>query len=430
MDEYDVVIVGASVSGCTAAVHLGRAGLKVALLEKHRAVDTAKRLCGHFLLGAAQEPLQRLGVWDELVALGGGTGDLAVWTENGWLDQSRSASAPPFLDVRRTTLDPFLRRLAAGTAGVDLRLGESVTGLLHDRDRVVGVEARRLDGVGTEIRGRLVVGADGYRSRTAALAGAGERTYPNARAFLYAYYRDVRPALPGTAALWWHGDDWAVLTPTDGALTEVALMPTRSTLPPVGSDHAAYIEDYFRGLPDAPSLTPEQRASKVVLSVDYPLVRRDPVPAPGLALVGDAALTTDPAPAAGCSWGLLSGQWLAECTADALGSGGSLEAGLRRYRRRRRRLEREFFFMRSDAATATTNPVQRMLREAAVHDPETAERLLRVGMQVSPTTSLLRPSALTHAWAARRRGRRRARPGQAALWSERRGVPSAAGPVE
>lgn len=404
--EYDVVIVGASVSGCTAATHLGRAGLRVALLEKHRSITTPKRLCGHFLLGAAQEPLKRLGIWDELVGLGAGTGHLALWTEYGWLDRTRAGDAPPFLNVRRSTLDPLLRRIASATAGVDLHSGHRLTGLLRQGDRVVGVTARTIEGRERQFRAPLVVGADGHRSATATSAGATQRTFPNCRAFLYAYYHDVPQRLDGGAVVWWHGDDWAVLSPTDGGLTEVALMPTRAGLPSAGADLSEFVEDYFRRLPGAPDLRPTQRASTVVASFDYPLVRRDPTPLPGVALVGDAALTTDPAPAPGCTWALLSGEWLAHHATNALTSGTSLDRGLRGYRQARRRLEREFFFLRADAATGTTNPVQRLLREAAVHDPVTAGRLLQVGMQVAPTSSLLRPAVIGRAWNVRRRAHR------------------------
>lgn len=142
------------------------------------------------------------------------------------------------------------------------------------------------------------MGADGYQSKTAELAGVERKTYPNTRVFLYAYYRGVPWPVEGDAALWWHRDDWAVLTPTDGALTEVALMPIRSGLPARGAEaFPTYLEDYFAALPGGPDLKSGERASKVVASLDYPLVRRHPTPAPGLALIGDAALTTDPAPA-------------------------------------------------------------------------------------------------------------------------------------
>jgi 2-polyprenyl-6-methoxyphenol hydroxylase-like FAD-dependent oxidoreductase len=188
-------------------------------------------------------------------------------------------------------------------------------------------------------------------------------------------------------------------------------------LPERGADLHAYLEDYYARLPGGPQLRPEQRASTVVASVDYPLVRRDPLPVAGVALVGDAALTADPAPAPGCTWALLSGQWLADHVAAASASGSSLDEALRGYRRARRRLERELLLMRSDAASGRANPVQRLLREAAVHDPVTAERLLQVGMQVVPTTSLLRPDVLGRAWTVSRRShrdRRRAAVGEAA----------------
>jgi 2-polyprenyl-6-methoxyphenol hydroxylase-like FAD-dependent oxidoreductase len=375
----------------------------VALLEKHRSVETSKRLCGHFLFGAAQKPLQRLGVWDDLVRLGGATGRIALWSEYGWVDARGGDVAPPFLNVRRSTLDPLLRR-AAACSGVDLLLGHSVTGLVREAGRVVGVAARHVDGAPRELRARLVVGADGYRSRTAQLAGVPEKTYPNRRVFLYAYYRDVPWRVDGDAAVWWH-DDWAVLSPTDGGLTEAALMPVRGKLPQGPDSFPAYVEDYFAALPGGPQLRSSKRTSKVVASLDYPLVRRHPTPAPGLALVGDAALPTDPAPAPGCTWALLSRQWLAERVAEVLRSGTALDRALAGYRRAHRRVEREFFFMRADAAAGTTNPVQRLLREAAVHDPVTAGRLTRVWMQVDPTVGLLRPAVLGRAWAARGRGR-------------------------
>jgi flavin-dependent dehydrogenase len=209
--------------------------------------------------------------------------------------------------------------------------------------------------------------------------------------------------------VWWHGDDWAVLTPTDGGLIEVALMPARAGLGERGTrDLSEYLEDYLRQLPDGPDLRTGQRASKVVASLDYPLLRRETTPVSGVALIGDAALTADPAPAPGCTWALLSGQWLAEHAAGPLLAGGSVDTALDGYRREHRRLEREFLFMRSDAASGTTNPAQRLLREAAVHDPVTSERLLRVGMQVAPTTTLLRPDVLARAWNVRRRARRTA----------------------
>ena len=47
--DYDAVIVGGSLAGCTAAIFLGRAGAKVAVLEKQPDPAAFKRMCSHFI---------------------------------------------------------------------------------------------------------------------------------------------------------------------------------------------------------------------------------------------------------------------------------------------------------------------------------------------------------------------------------------------
>jgi menaquinone-9 beta-reductase len=404
--EYDVVIVGASIAGCAAAIVYGRAGLRVALLEKHRNVATHKALCGHFLLGGAHETLLELGLWQDLVEQhGAGTGGLSMWSQAGWMPPPATGVAP-FLNVRRSTLDPFLRSRAAETPGVDLLLDRSVDALEHEGARIVGVQTHRHDGSAERFRARLVVGADGYRSKTAQLARTPERRYDNGRFFLYAYYRGVELRQPGDAALWWHERDLAVASPTDGGLVEIALMPTKDQLPRFQQDRAGELERYVSRLPDAPDLNGAELTSKIVTAVDYPLIRRPAVPAPGLALIGDAALTSDPTPAPGCTYALLTGRWLAECTTDGLTGRGSLDTGLRRYRRRRRFIERHDRLIRIDAAAPPPNPVQRMLREASTHDETTAIRLTNFGMQAAPVSSLLNPATLARAGRVAHRARR------------------------
>lgn len=43
-DHHDVAIVGASIAGCTAAILFGRAGLRVALVERSPDPETDKRV--------------------------------------------------------------------------------------------------------------------------------------------------------------------------------------------------------------------------------------------------------------------------------------------------------------------------------------------------------------------------------------------------
>src|SRR5438445_11004801 len=58
------------------------------------------------------------------------------------------------------------------------------------------------------------------------------------------------------------------------------------------------------------------------------------VTAPGLALIGDAALAIDPLWGVGCGWAFQSAEWLADSVAPALTGSQSLRRGLARYRRR------------------------------------------------------------------------------------------------
>src|SRR5438128_9057143 len=116
--NYDVVIAGASVAGCTAATLYARQGLKVALLEKNADASHYKKVCTHFLQPAALETLRKLGLDKKIEAAGGLRNDLEVWTKWGWIRSG--GGLPSGYNIRRQTLDPILRGLAIETPGVEL----------------------------------------------------------------------------------------------------------------------------------------------------------------------------------------------------------------------------------------------------------------------------------------------------------------------
>jgi flavin-dependent dehydrogenase len=91
--------------------------------------------------------------------------------------------------------------------------------------------------------------------------------------------------------------------------------------------------------------------------------------APGLALVGDAALAIDPLWGVGCGWALQSAEWLADSVSEALVSSESLDAGLKRYRRRHARALRGHAAMIYDYAGGRKfNAPERLLFSAATYD--------------------------------------------------------------
>src|SRR5689334_4480603 len=138
--QYDVVIVGASLAGCTAASLLGRRGLRVALLEKHPRPDAFKRVCTHYIQASATPTIERLGLTPQLEAAGAIKNSIEGWTPWGWVRAGVGKGVPAHgYSIRREKLDPMLRRVAAETPGVELLLGHTATELLRDAERFSGV---------------------------------------------------------------------------------------------------------------------------------------------------------------------------------------------------------------------------------------------------------------------------------------------------
>jgi 2-polyprenyl-6-methoxyphenol hydroxylase-like FAD-dependent oxidoreductase len=295
------------------------------------------------------------------------------------------------------------------TRGVDLLLGHTVTALVNDGRRVTGVVARRDDRREVTIQARLVVGADGHRSRVAELAGVEARHAPNARFLFWGYYQGVRLRSPGRAAMWLVDPHVAVAVPTDDDLTLLGAFPTKALVEEFADDRLGALERFFAALPDGPDLTHASRASKAIGTTDYPTVRRPPHPRPGLALIGDAATASDPVPAVGCGWAFRSAEWLADAPIAALHGRTGLRAGLAAYERRHRFIARHDRLIRADARGRGPNPVQRAIRQAAPHDPDIASRLGRFSMRAAPTSVLLNPRTVARATLVARRARRRGR---------------------
>ena len=144
----------------------------------------------------------------------------------------------------------------------------------------------------------------------------------------------------GRTELWMHEPAISYAMPNDGGVTVLATMPTKAELPSFRSDPEAALLAALRKLPDAPRFDPGGRVSKIIGAPDCPLITRTAVPANTVALIGDAALTSDPSQGVGCGWAFQSAEWLADEVAPALLDGRPVAAALRRYQRRRTALRR------------------------------------------------------------------------------------------
>jgi len=372
MREYDAVIVGASLAGCAAATLLARDGARVALVEKQPDPRAFKKICTHFIQASAKPTLRRLDLLDPILEAGAVSYVGRLRTRWGWMEPPPDR-AEPSLTLRRMVLDPIVRDAAAATPGVELLLGRTAVAVQRDGDAFGGVTVRDRDGEETTLRGRLVVAADGRDSRLAALAGLEGKTLPHGRICYAAYYEGPMPeGAPNTSA--WNTDpQFALAAPTDGGLILYGVMPTKDRLPEFKRDPEEAMVSMIASMPDPPPIREAKRVAPVSGKLEMPNRLRGPV-APGLALIGDAALASDPLFGIGCGWAFQSAEWLADAVAPALRGEEPLQRGLRRYRRRHRsELRGHCLLIHSYATGRRFNLAERTLYSAAARDDGVAE---------------------------------------------------------
>ncbi|MCX5340758.1 NAD(P)/FAD-dependent oxidoreductase [Streptomyces atratus] len=396
--DYDVVISGAGLAGSAAAILLARRGVRVALLERRSDPETYKVLCTHSITANAYPVLDELGLVPAVEKAGAVRNEARWYTRWGWIEPRAAPGGPelPYgYNIRRSTLDPLIRSHAAKTPGVDLLLGHRVTGLVRETGRTLGVRASTPQGE-REIRARLVVGADGKDSAVAKFAEVPARQYENTRFGYLAHFRDL-PLHGGIGHAWFLEPDMAYAFPNDDGVTVIAVLPDKKRLPAFREDLEGSFLAFVRALPEAPPVDSAERITEIIGTVNYPLHSRKPT-APGVAFIGDAALTGDPLWGVGCGWALQSAQWLAEAAAPAAAGQGDLGRSLAAYARRHRRRLRGHQYLAADYAKARPfNPMERLMFSAAARDASLARHMHLFASRLIGPLRFLNPLAMAKA---------------------------------
>ncbi len=289
------------------------------------------------------------------------------------LDDQVEAFGAPGLCVRRVTLDHLLVE-AAASSGADVRTATAATSLLQENGRVTGVETEH-----GPVRARLVVGADGRRSRVAELVGAAEyHVAPPGRLFAWAYFEGVSNP-EARLRLGRLGDLAFLASPTDAGLYMAGACPPIRV-------KAAFLADRERSFMPGLGVWPELSdllagATRVgpirVMGNWHGYFRK--AAGPGWALVGDAGHFKDPTPAQGIADALRQAQRIADVIEAGLGGGVDIDVELERWWQWRDRDAYEMHWFATDLGTPGRSGrlhVQ-IIRDVA-RDREATEKLLRV----------------------------------------------------
>jgi flavin-dependent dehydrogenase len=301
MKDYDAIIIGARCGGAPLAMLLARAGHRVLLLD--RMAFGSDIMSTHYVKRTGASYLSRWGLLGELQALN----TPAIEQLNFHIDDLQlSGQAPPHEGVttdftpRRFYLDRILVD-AAITSGVEAREKFTVSELVFENGRVVGIKGSERGGETITERAKVVVGADGVRSFVAealeaeAYIDAGIHTCGH-----YAYFSGMRQSdKEASLHMLTRQRRFYITFPTNDELDMVFLFWPTEQAEKVKADLEGSFAESLRLVPELEARvaggTRESRISGSHLL--YNFFRR--AHGPGWALVGDAALHRDPITAQG-----------------------------------------------------------------------------------------------------------------------------------
>jgi flavin-dependent dehydrogenase len=201
MDTYDVIIVGASVSGSPTAMLLARRGYRVLLVDKQ--IFPRDTNSTHFIWPRGVSYLKRWGLADrfrgkvphcrdmeinvEGISLVGAVPAADLEQRFKTLHGDADNITDLYMGPRRYFLDSVLIE-SAQEAGAQVIQGFSFEHIIMEDGVVKGISGKKADGREYRAYGRIVIGADGRYSTFAGQVGAREVDFRPLSTFAYYGY--------------------------------------------------------------------------------------------------------------------------------------------------------------------------------------------------------------------------------------------------
>lgn len=337
--DYDIIIVGAGAVGTALTALIANSGLRIALLDGREPApyNPADPLdLRVFALSRASEQLLRsVDAWESI-----SQSRLSTYTGmHVWQSNDRGHIEFDAADVGEPNLGHIVENRLLQTALLESALNhDNVTALWSQTCAELTVtrhQARLQLDSGRELSARLVIGADGARSRVRRWAGIEAPTHHYKQRAVVSHLTTEQPHLGIARQVFLDEGVLALLPLADG---RVSLVWSTSD-----SRAQKLLSLDADGFNKAVSQASEQRLGMVTASdrrASFALTRRhaEQYVRARIALVGDAAHTVHPLAGQGVNLGLLDAGALATVIQAAVGKGRdwSSIATLRRYERDRR----------------------------------------------------------------------------------------------
>jgi geranylgeranyl reductase family protein len=381
-------VAGAGPAGAAIATFLRQAGHDVLLLDAAR--FPRDKICGEGVSPEAWRLLEAMGAAARVRALRPQPlrGMTLVAPDGTSFSGEYGDRREPGFSLRRCALDRALLERAR-EAGVEAREGWRVTDLSFANGEVDGVVAE-IGGDAVRVRARLVVGAEGRRSRVARRLGL-LHEHPTLRKFA------VRGYWEGVAGLGDHGEmhvaagGYCGIAPLSATAANLTFVLDEREMAPAGGDLTGF---YLRSLegrwPRIHARLAGARLLEPARSIGPLALRARALSAPRALVVGDAAGFYDPFTGEGVTLALRSAEIAAEVADRALRT--DRLADLRAYDARRHEATRHKFLLnrliqRVVSWPSLSNVVARRLRGR----PDLADQLVGIAGDFIPARTALGP---------------------------------------
>jgi len=330
---YDVTISGASLSGASLGLLLAQRGYRVMLLEKE--TFPRDKVCGEGLFPQGVELLDRIGLLPA-VRVAGAVPFHSLQILSGRAHAVMSLERGAGLLFTRRAADAAVAQAAGKAAGLTLRQGAPVETIDRKNDHItVGTGGPQSD----RIRTRILVVAEGARSRTRRLLNIGARPVDARRYGLRAHLRGAWAA-PGQVDihLGSHGEAYVAAQHEQSSVT-LLLHGKEEHGPgayrPANGDLREFFRRQISGFPALRSrvdqidfCTEPGATAPLAVAVDETACHR-------AILVGDAAGSMDPILGQGMTVALLDACNAAAVIDGALARNDCSQRALLEYSRRR-----------------------------------------------------------------------------------------------